>query len=219
MKKAYYFVYVTTNLETGKKYVGQHCTYDLEDNYLGSNSELLEDIFKYKEYSFKRKIIEYAEDIYDLSNKELFWINKFNAVENPLWYNRSYSCSPNSFFGKTHKEDTKRKLSKCGGNKKGHRRLKRDIYPEHGHRKGVKLTEEHKIRIGVSHTGPGNGFWGKTHTEEVKNHIREIKTGLKQSEETIQLRVNKLKGQKRSEETKKLMSEKQKEVWQKRKNK
>ena len=44
MEKKHYLVYKTTCLINGKIYIGQHQTYDINDNYLGSGIELNEDI-------------------------------------------------------------------------------------------------------------------------------------------------------------------------------
>lgn len=35
--ESYYYVYETQNLTNGKKYIGQHCTHDLNDGYLVLN--------------------------------------------------------------------------------------------------------------------------------------------------------------------------------------
>ena len=44
MKDAYYYLYETTNLTNKRKYIGQHCTYDMNDGYYGTSKELKEDI-------------------------------------------------------------------------------------------------------------------------------------------------------------------------------
>lgn len=216
MKTTYYFVYVTTNLKTGRKYVGQHSTYNLDDHYFGSNEELIEDIYKYKEGYFRRNIIEYAEDIYDLAAKELFWIKEFNAVNNPLWYNKSYTCSPNVFFLRKHTKEAKERMKKRSSSTIS-RRLFRESYPEMGHRKGKKLSEIHKTKIGVSVTGPSNGFFGKTHSDEFKEYMRTTMTGKKQSENHIKKRSEKTKGKIRTEEQKRRISEGQRKRWAERK--
>jgi hypothetical protein len=53
----FYTVYKTTNLINGKIYVGLHITNNLEDDYLGSGSQLKSAVKKYGKENFKREII------------------------------------------------------------------------------------------------------------------------------------------------------------------
>ena len=54
--KRKYFVYVTTNNNNKKQYVGDHSTNNLNDKYLGSGTLLTRAIKKYGKEKFKRKI-------------------------------------------------------------------------------------------------------------------------------------------------------------------
>ena len=56
-RKKHYLVYKTTCLINGKIYIGQHQTFDPNDNYLGSGKELNEDIEKFGRANFKREIL------------------------------------------------------------------------------------------------------------------------------------------------------------------
>lgn len=49
----------------------------------------------------------------------------------------------------------------------------------------IGISEYMKTRVGAL-----NSFYGKTHTEEVREKIRESQTGRKQSKETVQKRLN-----------------------------
>ena len=65
----FYTVYKTTNLINGKIYVGLHVTSNLEDDYLGSGSQLKSAIKKYGKENFKReyiKICNSPEEMYEL---------------------------------------------------------------------------------------------------------------------------------------------------------
>ena len=184
-KKPYFIVYVTTNLINGRRYVGQHCTYDLNDNYLGSNEELKEDIRKYSPFKFERKIIEYCTDIYHLARQELYWIKEFNALEDNNWYNKDCSYKPNHFWGKKHSNTSKQKMSGnlIGKHPKSYKRWHTE---KMGHRKGVKLTKDHKIKIAVSMLGPNNHFFGKHHSPEANESNRQKHLGKHTTEETKQ---------------------------------
>lgn len=69
-QKKHYLVYKTTCLLNGKIYIGQHQTYDINDNYLGSGIELNEDIDKFGRENFKREILFDFDNIEDMDNKE-----------------------------------------------------------------------------------------------------------------------------------------------------
>lgn len=69
-KKKHYLVYKTTCLVNGKIYIGQHQTYDIEDNYLGSGSKLKRDIAKFGKEQFKREILFDFNTPEEMDNKE-----------------------------------------------------------------------------------------------------------------------------------------------------
>lgn len=83
------FIYITTNKVNGKSYIGKK-TFDenkLWINYLGSGTNLKRAIKKYGRENFERRIIVYAFTSKDLDELEKYYINKFNAVENDMFYN------------------------------------------------------------------------------------------------------------------------------------
>ena len=59
-EKKYHFIYKTTNLLSGKYYIGMHSTDNLDDGYLGSGRRLRYSINKYGKESHKREIIEFV---------------------------------------------------------------------------------------------------------------------------------------------------------------
>ena len=70
MKKKHYLVYKTTCLLNGKIYIGQHQTYDPNDDYLGSGRELKQDIQNLGRENFKREILFDFDNFEDMDNKE-----------------------------------------------------------------------------------------------------------------------------------------------------
>ncbi len=70
MNKKHYLVYKTTCLVNGKIYIGQHQTYDPDDEYLGSGRDLKEDIRKFGSENFKREILFDFDNFTDMDNKE-----------------------------------------------------------------------------------------------------------------------------------------------------
>lgn len=80
------FVYLTENLVNGKKYIGQHIGQE-NDSYLGSGSLLKRAINKHGSQNFKRVILEELETKEELDVAEQKWISRFDAVNDPWFYN------------------------------------------------------------------------------------------------------------------------------------
>lgn len=80
------FVYMTTCLITGKKYIGKYEGKET-DKYLGSGKLLRRAIKKYGESNFQRIILERYQTVTETRSGEIHWIAKFNAVESDEFYN------------------------------------------------------------------------------------------------------------------------------------
>lgn len=80
------FVYMTTCLINGKKYIGKYEGKET-DNYLGSGKLLMRAIRKYGIETFTRIILERYQTVDDTRLGEQHWILKFNAVESDEFYN------------------------------------------------------------------------------------------------------------------------------------
>jgi group I intron endonuclease len=111
------FIYLTTNLVNGKKYIGSR-DQTLSKNYglyLGSGVNLKLAIKKYGRENFKRQILEECskEERYNL---ESFYIKKYNVIEDPNFYN--LADVRGTFSGYTHSEETKAKINTKERNKK-----------------------------------------------------------------------------------------------------
>ena len=79
------FIYITTNIVNGKKYIGM-CTRD-DRNYIGSGKLLKDAIKKYGKENFKRDIIEECCDFKTLCEREKYWIDYYDAVNSDDFYN------------------------------------------------------------------------------------------------------------------------------------
>lgn len=113
------FIYKTTNLVSGKIYVGQ-CSNDPKEKYLGSGVALLDAIAKYGKEKFKRVIIEYAAQE-DLDWLEEYWIEKLDAMNPEVGYNLqpggqggwdhvNNSGNPNPMQGRNHTDEAIQKM-------------------------------------------------------------------------------------------------------------
>lgn len=116
------FIYLTKNLKTGKKYIGQKQYFwfrknkKIESNwktYLGSSIELQKDIVYYGKKSFKRKILVNCKTLEDLDKIEAELQRKYNVINNPIWYNKN--IQGRSFRvrkGWHHTDKTRKKMSR-----------------------------------------------------------------------------------------------------------
>ena len=84
----YGYIYETTNLINGKKYIGQKkSNIFLNENYLGSGKILNQAIKKYGKENFKVKLIEKCNSRDELNEREIYWISYYNAVNDKEYYN------------------------------------------------------------------------------------------------------------------------------------
>lgn len=84
----YGYIYKITNLITGKIYIGQH-KYDkpeLDNSYITSGVIINESINKYGLENFNRELVDIADDLEELNQKEIYYISYFNS-KYPNGYN------------------------------------------------------------------------------------------------------------------------------------
>lgn len=189
----YGFVYETTNLYDGKKYIGKHKRYqnisDPDDStYFGSGKRIREIISKYGVSMFRRRILCECYSEQDLIEKERYYIQLYDAVNSPLYYNMVEDANPPLAPNKGKKAINKD--GKCimvdkdslqsylsegwvlGGLDRGKRppasmETRRKI-SEAG--KGRKLSEEAREKLRKFHEGT-------RHTMESRKKMSETKTG------------------------------------------
>jgi group I intron endonuclease len=118
-------IYKTTNIINQKYYIGKDSKNN--PNYLGSGISLNRAIKKYGRENFLKEIIEHCKSLDHLNERERFWINELNAVQDPMSYNVHEGGNggntgayhkvgrhgvENSMFGKVTSEETKKLISK-----------------------------------------------------------------------------------------------------------
>ena len=78
-------IYKRQILETGKFYIGKHKGGD--KYYKGSGKDYKVDLKKFK--IFETEILEYVEDLVLLNEREIYWLEYYDASNNPLFYNKT----------------------------------------------------------------------------------------------------------------------------------
>tara|TARA_Y100000296_G_C5086110_1_gene212478 strand:- start:110 stop:784 length:675 start_codon:yes stop_codon:yes gene_type:complete len=214
-------IYKATNKINGKSYVGQTTkTVDTRKNghieSVNKDSDLVfhRAIRKYGEDNFIWETLCKCNDIDELNEKEIFYIDKYNTFGSG--YNMTEGGGGVTGLRFNLSEEVKEKISKLA--------KERFSVPENNPMYGKHHSEETRkkwseIRKG-RFTGEENSFYGKKHSEESLEKMR-IST-LKQFEngmpgETKKKISESTKGIPTSEETRKKMSEARKRYWENKK--
>jgi hypothetical protein len=80
-------IYKITNLINQKIYIGKHSNH--RESYMGSGVAIKKAISKYGLESFKKEIIDNADSLQELNDKEVYWIAFFKSTDPAIGYNRS----------------------------------------------------------------------------------------------------------------------------------
>ncbi len=82
------YIYMTINKLDAMRYIGKHHAEVFEpEKYLGSNKHLLASIKKHGRYNFDCKLLQECSTEDELNCAEKAWIEKYDAVNSPLFYN------------------------------------------------------------------------------------------------------------------------------------
>lgn len=173
-----HYIYMITNKINNKKYIGMR-TYNGDDIkndiYMGSGKILRQAFKKYRIENFEKAILEVCTKE-NVSVKEKEYIEKFNAIDDNMFYNiapggkggrvfKVYKQGENwHSYGKRHSNETKEKLSKANKGKKRSKefcKLMKDINV------GKILSEETKENIRIANTG-------KKRSDETKKKMSKI---------------------------------------------
>lgn len=189
IKDPYGFIYITTNLINGKRYLGQKRFINNWKNYIGSGTVLKNASKKYSRENFKKDIIDIAYSEEELNQKEYEYSVFFDVVNSDDWYNLVFGGGSTS--GYKFSEEQRQKLSEA---KKGIRVSEAAKKKMSESRMGHPVSEETKIKIGNVHRGRTltaehiekvrQGNLGKHLTEEAKQKISKANRGRKHTKRT-----------------------------------
>jgi len=180
-------IYKRKIVETGKYYIGKHKGGD--KYYYGSGKDYKADLKKYK--VIETEILEYVEDISKLNEREIYWLEHFDAVNNLLFYNKTNkSYGPTSQTDQWKQDQSERMKGKSTTQGKTWK-VKDTSNMKGGNNKDKnwkwkkESTQERNQNISNALKGRDNSEWKeKIYTEERNQKLSESLKGREMSEET-----------------------------------
>ena len=160
-------IYKVTNLINKKFYIGQEKNFN--PSYLGSGILISKAIKKYGIENFIKEILENGISTKQiLDEREIFWIEFLDAKN--FGYNIASGGQGGNFLSQ---ELMDLRGIKISNTKKGK-------YLSEDHKKHIKeaFNTCKKEKIDTPWSREKNGFYKKTHTEKVKNNIRNAKRNV-----------------------------------------
>lgn len=159
----YGYIYLTTNLINGKKYIGKHVSENfIGTKYLGSGAIIQKAIKKYGIKSFKVEMLESVNDKDKLNERERYWISFYDAVNSDNFYNILPGGDGGSAKGQPKSDKFKKTMSDIQKNGKSWMN-------------GKHHSEETKRKMSESQSGNKHPMYGKHHKDESKIKMREAK--------------------------------------------
>lgn len=95
----YGYIYLTTNLINGKKYIGRHKSNVFDNTYFGSGKIIQQALLKEGVENFSCEILCTANSEDELNEKESYYIDLYDAVNSPDYYNLKPSGIGKSMSG------------------------------------------------------------------------------------------------------------------------
>lgn len=119
----YGYIYLTTNKQSGTKYIGQKKG-KFNPDYLGSGVALKDAIVKYGRENFKVKLLSEAETREELNLLEAKVIKEQNAMHSDHYYNLAPGGDA---WGCPHTPETRKKISEAVTGRKAHNKGKPNL--------------------------------------------------------------------------------------------
>jgi len=158
------YIYITTNLINGKRYIGQKTSeIFLGNKYLGSGKYIKLAIKKYGLDNFEVELIEECNSRDELNDREVYWISYYNACKLRSFYNVAEGGHNNNISGFSEEE-----------------------YKKHCEDLSKRSSGSNNPMYGIHLSGKLNGMYGRKHSDETLKKMKDCKVGKRLSEETKQ---------------------------------
>lgn len=183
-----YYIYITTNLINGKKYIGKHYGYP-DDSYLGSGKLLQRAIRKYGKENFSKEILDFSKTEEENCEKEKYYIALFDACHNDMFYNiheggnggnttEGLSIEQKLALSKKFSILTSGKNNPMYGVKRSEEWKRQHSYwASYIRDNSVYQTPEYRANMSKLTSGENNGMYGKKHSNESKQKMSEHSKG------------------------------------------
>lgn len=184
----YGFIYITTNMINGRKYIGQKKFDKKWKGYLGSGKTLKQSIMKYGKERFRREIIAIAYNKKSLDNLEIEFISNHCAVISYDYYNISIGGDGGGVIGHTVSNESRKKMSES---KKGDKCYLFGKHLSNETRNKISKGNKNKIvsretreKLSAQKRGAKSVNYGKHLSEDIRRKMSESAKGKILSEET-----------------------------------
>ena len=187
IQNPYGFIYITTCLINGKRYLGQRKFNKGRQTYLGSGTAFSRAVKKYGKDNFVKEIIEVCFSSEELNEAERKYSVFFDVVGNKDFYNlvlgggtsegwhpseetrekisKANKGIKSAWYGRKHTEEEKRKIGEARRGLKFSEEWRKNISEG---RSGITLSAEVREQMSTRVAGKNNPMYGRTQTEKAK---------------------------------------------------
>lgn len=161
----YRYIYKITNKINGKIYIGKRTSIKEPqfDRYMGSGIKIGLAIKKYGEENFNKDILEICESEEELNEKEKYYINLYNSLDDKIGYNIHLGGKGGNTGKRT--EESK---------------IRHSIIQKRTHPKGWMASVESRRRHGINYKGDNNpASYHNLGAEKIKEKAKKQSKTLK----------------------------------------